>query len=104
MTQICKSVDITNNQFISNSCPNNKINSTGECIDSCPKTSPFYSIEYNEETNEYISINNLNAPKYLFNKKSFEICPTNSINNSENIYECKFAFHIQKEETTCHSD
>ena len=102
--QADKSVDITNNQFISNSCSNNKIYSTGECIDSCPQTSPFYSIEYNEETNEYISINNLNPPKYLFNKKCFEICPTNSINNSENICECKFAFHIQNEETICHSD
>ena len=31
------------------SCSNNKIDSTGECIEQCPNSSPFYSIEYDEK-------------------------------------------------------
>ena len=55
--------------FINNSCSSNKINSTNECIELCPISTPFYMYEYNNETEDYYKISNLLPPKYLYNKK-----------------------------------
>ena len=43
----CYKSDDTN--FITSSCSKYIINSTNECIDECPTSSPYYSFEYNSE-------------------------------------------------------
>ena len=60
--------------FTSASCSKYKIASTGECIEECPLTSPYYSIEYNEQTKIHEK-NSYNPPKFLFNKICYEQCP-----------------------------
>ena len=101
--QTDKKVDNSNNKFISSSCSNNKIDSTGECIEQCPNSSPFYSIEYDENEKKFTSRVNLNPPKYLFNKKCLEGCPSKT-NPDNNICKCQYAFHIENDETTCYDD
>ena len=94
-----------NENFISSSCSGNKIMSTGECIEECPISTPFKSFEYDSNLKQYIQKNDLIPPKYLFNKKCYESCPSNSIENDEyNKCECNFAFHIENEEAVCYSD
>ena len=51
----CYKIDDEN--FITESCSKYKINSTGECINECPISTPYYEYEYNhfnftEQTNE----------------------------------------------------
>ena len=98
-----KKIDNNNEKYISTICSENKIESTGECIDECPISSPFYSYEY-DSINEIYTKTNLIPPKYLFNKKCYEECPLNSIPDNTNNCKCKFAFHIENDETTCYSD
>ena len=71
------------------SCPNYRINSTGECIDSFP-TSKVYS----------------NSPqKYLFNKICYDSCPLNTIpDESNNICKCNYSFHIDNEKLICYDN
>ena len=98
----CYKSDDTN--FITSSCSKYAINSTNECIDECPIASPYYSFEYKSDIKYYIK-ESLNPPKYLFNKKCYEECPTNSISNDANICECKFAFYIDNNnEIECYND
>ena len=98
-----KEIDNNNEKYISTICSENKIESTGECIDECPISSPFYSYEY-DSINEIYKKTNLIVPKYLFNKVCYEECPLNSIPDDTNICKCKFAFHIVNDVTTCYSD
>ena len=71
------------------SCPNYKINSTGECIDICP-TSKVYSVS---------------PPKYLFNKVCYDLCPLNTIfDESNNNCICKYSFHVDNEKLICYDD
>ena len=72
---------------MTSSCSKYIINSTNECVDECPTTSPYYSFEYNSEMDNY-SKTSLKTPKYIFNQKCYEECPTNSISNDENICNC----------------
>ena len=100
----CYISDDTN--FITSSCSKYTINSTNECIDECPTASPYYSFEYKTEIENYEKTS-LKPPKYLFNKKCYEECPTNSISNDDNICEvnCKFAFYIDNNnEIECYND
>ena len=99
-----KIVDNTNHKFISTSCSNNIIDSTGECIDQCPNSSPFYYIEYDENDKKFTIKYNLNPPQYLFNKKCLEECPLKTNSNSDNKCICQFAFHVLNDETTCYDD
>ena len=100
--------------FITESCTKYKIHSTGECIEECPISTPYYSFEYNyinltEQINE-LSIqqytkSNIIPPKYLFNNICYDTCPLYSIpNNENNICECEFAFHKEENnnEIICH--
>ena len=90
--------------FITSSCSKYIINSTNECIDECPTTSPFYSFEYNSEIDNYAKTS-LKPPKYLFNKKCYEECPTNSISNDDNICNCQFAFYVDNNnKIECYND
>ena len=97
-----KVVDIQNQIYISNSCSNNKIDSTGECIDQCPNSSPFFYIEYNENTKQITTKNNLKTPKFLFNKKCLEECPLKTYTDINNICKCINAFHNENDETICY--
>ena len=99
-----KIVDNVNEIFISNSCSTKKIDSTGECIDQCPDSSPFYSIEYDENEKKYTNKINLNPPKYLFNKKCLEECPSKTNPDTNNICKCQYAFHIENGKTICYDN
>ena len=61
---------VNNGKFISSNCNNNKILSTGECIDNCPNTNIYYSFEYDINNSNYIKTLII-SPKYLFNKKCY---------------------------------
>ena len=99
--------------FITNSCIKYKINSTGECIEESPTTTPYYSFEYNymnftEQINddsklEHYKKLNIIPPKYLFNNICYDKCPLYSLlNDEDNTCICEFGFHIQDGETICH--
>ena len=106
--------NIIDESFVSSTCSANKINSTGECIEECPISSIYYSFTFNNINFSEITTdikeqqydkNILNPPKYLFNKKCYESCPINSIEDeTNNICQCKYYFHIENEEIICHSD
>ena len=100
-----KIINSANEKFISSTCSNNKINSTGECINECPNSSQFYDIVYDESEKKFISKNNLNPPKYLFNQKCLEECPSKtSPDSNTNKCKCQRAFHIENDITTCYDD
>ena len=88
-----KIVDNDNNNFITSACSNYKIASTGECIDTCPLTTPYYTYEYSEETSSYEKVF-FTAPKYLFNNICYEQCPTDSSPNENNVCICDNYFYI----------
>mgnify|MGYP002623862319 CR=1 FL=1 len=88
---------------------NYKIYSTGECVDSCPTSSYYYSftyerIDFSEQTNEIIQNNqykfeSISPPKYSFNFICYDECPTNTQpKESTNECGCTKAWH--KDTTT----
>ena len=82
-----KEFDTNTGIFISSTCSNYKIHSTGECINECPSTSPYYSYEYNAVSGLYERVNYL-PPKYSFNKACYEQCPENTHNNENDECVC----------------
>jgi hypothetical protein len=48
-----KEVDETEGIFLSSSCSKYKISTTGECVNECPLTNPYFYYEYNEESSLY---------------------------------------------------
>ena len=105
-----KYVEVESNDYFTlvNSCSekgkNYKINSTGECVDSCPSSSYYYSyiynpIDFSEQTTENIAQNqyelkSILAPIYSFNNICYEECPTNTqIKESTNLCESLTAWH-----------
>ena len=103
-----KILDNTNNEnYISTTCSKYKIYSTGECVEECPTSSPFYSYEYDSLIEKYIKNSNLTPPKYLFNNVCYETCDINAntiADEENNICKCQYAFHIQDGEFLCYSD
>ena len=103
-----KTIDNANDEnYIPTTCTKYKIHSTGEYVDECPIISPFYSYEYNTETEDYSKNDNLIPPKYLFNKICYETCSSNAntiADNIDNIWKCEYAFLFQEDEITCYSD
>ena len=96
------------------SCPNYKINSTGECIDSCPTSSIYYEFvsvinstditkdNYNKDNYE---INSISPPKYLFNKVCYDSCPLYTIPDElNNNCICKYSFHVDNGKSICYED
>ena len=81
--------------FISSTCANYKIATTGECIAQCPSTSPYYTYEYNETTESYDKVYFI--PKYSFNKICYEQCPENTSPNSNNECICDFYYYKDTE-------
>ena len=75
------------------SCPNYKINLTGECIDLCPTSTAYYEFvsllniseltkdDCNKDNYEII---NTTAPRYLFNKVCYDSCPLFTIVDESN--------------------
>ena len=100
-----KSVDIENEEFISDSCSTKRSLTNGECISNCPNLDIYYNFEYNDLTGGYIKTTIINSPKYLFNNKCYLECPSNTIyDQTNNVCRCLYAFHINNEETVCYSD
>jgi hypothetical protein len=78
--------------FITAECINYKIASTGECIDRCPSTSPYYTYVYNITSEQYEIIYS-KPPKYIYNKICYEECPVNTELIENNICICNNAFY-----------
>ena len=93
--------------FESARCSKYKIASTGECINSCPTSSPYCTYEYNDVSKKWEPINN-KPPKYLFEKSCYEECPTNYSPDSDNNCICSNAFYKEtideNENIICLSD
>ena len=77
--------NIYNENYEESICDSYKIESTGECVEHCQSLTPFFSFEYNSDQDNY-SKTALNPPKYLFNKKCYETCPSNSISDNISIF------------------
>ena len=87
-----KEVDPENDIYMSSSCNKFKISSTGECVNECPTSSPYFKYEYNEETSLYEKVF-YNPPKFLFNNICYEQCPENSSPDSNNECICNNYFY-----------
>ena len=90
--EITEEKQVVDGIFISSTCSNYKISSTGECIDQCPINSVYYSYEYDQSLSSYEKVN-VTVPKYLFNKVCYEECPVNSEPDNDNNCICKNAFY-----------
>lgn len=89
-----KSVDNVNEIFIASTCNKYKIASTGECVEECPLSSPYYLYEFNEDS-QLNEKKYLDPPKYLFNNMCYEQCPENSLPNEDNNNcECENYYYI----------
>ena len=88
-----------------------KINDTGECVDSCPLNTVYYTYYKNTSFNfskqEETSMGLLypltkeKTPKYLFNKVCYSTCPSLTYGyskNNENVCKCSYGWH--KDEAT----
>ena len=105
---------LTDSNFLTESCPKYRINSTGECINECPTSTPYYLFQYNyvnltEQTNENLeqiyTKTSVKPPKYLFNNICYDSCPLYSLpDDDNNICVCEFGYHIDSDtsETICH--
>ena len=94
--------NIDDEDFEQSICDSYKIESTGECVEHCQSTTPFFSFEYNSDQDNYSKIA-LNPPKYLFNKKCYESCPPYSISDND-ICKCQYAFYNDNQNIRCYSD
>ena len=81
-----------------------KINDTGECIDSCPKNTVYYtyylneSLDFSKQEESYIGLlwplDIEKAPKFLFNKVCYSYCPKLTYEDKDNyICKCKYGWH-----------
>ena len=102
-----KKVSTSYYEFVATTCTKYKIASTGECINSCPTSSPYYTYEYNDVSSKWEPINN-KPPKYLFENSCYEECPTNYSPDSDNNCICSNAFYKEtvdgNENIICLSD
>ena len=102
-----KKVNTNRYEFVSTTCTKYKIASTGECVDSCPTSSPYYTYEYNNVSAKWEPVNN-KPPQYLFENSCYEECPTNYSPDSENNCTCSNAFYTENvdgnENIVCLSD
>ena len=81
-----------------------KINDTGECIDTCPNNTQYYTFFYNSSLNfskqEASSLGLLypleseKPPKFLFNKICYSNCPKLTYGDKDlNKCKCKYSWH-----------
>ena len=95
-----KVVNVINDEnYSSSSCNSYKIESTGECVDNCYSSTPFFSFVYNSNDDTYIRTD-LSPPKYSFNNICYDSCPENTIPDND-ICKCEFAFFVENQHTTC---
>jgi len=100
--------------FVIDSCPNYKINCTGECIVACPTSTVYYEFvstinlteitkdNYNKDNYEIIDIS---PPKYLFNKVCYDSCPLSTISDElNNKCKCQKSFHVDNDKLICYDD
>ena len=88
-------------------CTSYKINSTRECIDTCPTTWIYYNFINKNINLTYITIDLINSdnyidtnifPKYLFNGICYESCPLLTISDDiNNRCSCEYAYHIEND-------
>ena len=96
---------VSSNKFISATCSKYKIAATGECVDECPSTSPYYTYIYNNVSQYYEKVNN-KSPKYIYKGACHEECPNNYDVDSDNNCVCNNAFYkaSNDEDITCLPD
>ena len=90
--EITEEKKVSSGKFISATCSDLKIAATGECVDECPSTSPYYTYIYNNITQFYEKVNN-KPPQYIFNSACYEECPNNYEPDEDNICVCNTAFY-----------
>ena len=94
-----------------------RINDTGECVDTCPQDSVYYtyfrnnSVNLTKQKESFIGIlHNLDKeeiPKYLFNKVCYSSCPNYTYEDKNNsICKCNYGWHYNSttEETICYDN
>ena len=96
---------VSSNNFIFSTCSNYKIAATGECVDECPLTSPYYTYVYNNVTQYYEKVPN-KPPKYIYKGACHEECPNNYGVDNDNKCVCINAFYKASgdEDITCLPD
>jgi len=92
-----KEVDLNQELFISSTCSNYKIASTGECVDACTLTTPYYTYEYGQTPPDYEQVF-FNPPKYLYNNLCLESCPDNSTPDENYVCKCNNCFYKDSNE------
>ena len=104
---------LNDSNFRTESCSISKILSTGECINTCPKTSFYYKFHYNYNVNltdqtyeelesqQYTKVK-IDPPTYLFNGICYDECPELTVNYFLNICFCQFGYHLD-EIINCHA-
>ena len=80
------------------------INDTGECVDSCPTNTVYYtyyfnkSLDFSQQEESFIGylypLSKEKTPKYLFNKVCYSYCPSLTYEDKKNnICKCKYGWH-----------
>ena len=87
-----------------------KINETGECVDSCPLTTVYYTYYKNESVNISLqeesfigllySLTEEKPPKYLFNKECYSTCPKLTHEDKNNGFTCKCSYAWHRDDIT----
>ena len=97
----------SDNIFVATSCKKYKIASTGECVNSCPTSTPSPYIYYTyNETTKTTETKYYDIPKYLYNNACYEKCPYNLKYDSNNNCICEKAYYKENEgdSITCLSE
>ena len=105
------------NFTIVESCNKYLINSTGECIDSCPNQTVWNTYKFNdtlnfsnqEESNLGLlyTLEKEKPPKFLFNKVCYSNCPKLTYEDTNNsVCKCSYGWHYNSttEEKICYNE
>ena len=105
-SKIINNIDEESFQIIDSCFDMNKyiINNTGECVDSCPTNTEYYtyyfndSLDFSKQEESFIGylypLNKEKAPRYLFNKVCYSNCPSLTYEDkTNNICKCKYGWH-----------
>ena len=108
-TKLSKDISDDNYTLV-DSCPNerrNKIMNTGECVESCPITTPYFNYYLNASLNISLQEENFigllypldkdkEVPKYNYHKGCYTKCPIyTKANDQTNKCDCKFAWNYE---------
>ena len=90
--EITEDKEVISNKFAQSDCLIYKIAATGECVNECPSSSPYYTYIYNNVTQIYEKVNN-KPPKYIYKDVCYEECPYNYEPDNDNNCVCNNAYY-----------